>query len=138
MAEAYDEIAQEPAVVTVGEAAERLGRSVDSVRSLIRRGRLTARRGNSGQLLVTIPPGAAVGTAVAGKASDSRDESGDGRDEALAIMRDEAEHWRREAEEARVRAARAEGEASAQRELVAELKRLLEETRRPFWRRWLG
>lgn len=131
MAEANDEISKEPAVVTVGEAAERLGKSVDSVRSLIRRGRLTARRGNSGQLLVTLHPDAAVGTAVTG-------ESGDSRDEALAVMRDEAEHWRREAEEARVRAARAEGEASAQRELVAELKGLLEEARRPFWRRWIG
>lgn len=138
MTEANDGIAEEPAVVTVGEAAERLGKSVDSVRSLIRRGRLVARRGNSGQLLVTLPPDTAVRTAVAGESGDGRDETSDGRDEALAVMRDEAEHWRREAEEARVRAARAEGEAAAQRELVVELKRLLEETRRPFWRRWLG
>lgn len=131
MDEAYGGDMQELAVVSVGEAAERLGRSVDAVRSLVRRGRLAARRGNNGQLLVTLPPDATVETPVADEASDSRDD-------ALAVMRDEAEHWRREAEEARVRAARAEGEVAAQRELVGELKRLLEETRRPFWRRWLG
>ena len=41
------------------------------------------------------------------------------------------ESERARAEEARIRAAAAEGEAKG-------LRLVLEEARRPFWRRWLG
>jgi hypothetical protein len=33
--------------------------------------------------------------------------------------------------------AKAEAEVAAQRELVAELRAMLADARRPFWRRWL-
>jgi phage shock protein A len=71
------------------------------------------------------------------------DEMGDGHDEAIAVLRDQLEdtrdqleHWRRSAEEARVAQARAEERAEAQRELVAELHKLLDGARRPWWWRW--
>jgi hypothetical protein len=56
----------------------------------------------------------------------SRSEAG--RDGAAALARAEGE----------VRAAKAEAEAQALRDLVAELRAMLAEARRPFWRRWVG
>ena len=143
-----------PPVVTVLEASRRLGRSVDGVRGLVRRGKLKARRSNSGQLLIELPPGAAE-AATAG--DEPTDEPGDAatstafealRDE-LEEARDRVEHWRHQAEEARLAAAKAEGEVAAQRSLIDELKASHREVvqelraeldwrRRPAWRRLLG
>lgn len=56
------------------------------------------------------------------------------RDQATAQVveaRADADQARQGREDARVRAARAEGQASALREALAEAQR-------PFWRRWLG
>ena len=50
MAEIQTVTPEEPPVVSVAEAAKRLGKSVDAVRSLARRGKLQFRRGNSGKL----------------------------------------------------------------------------------------
>jgi hypothetical protein len=36
------------------------------------------------------------------------------------------------------RVAKAEADAAAQRELVAELRKLLDDARRPWWRQWLA
>jgi hypothetical protein len=114
-----------PPVVSVVEAARRLGRSVDGVRGLIRRGRLAARRGNSGQLLVELPPSAA-------EAATGDSEAADGDDEALALLReqleearDHLEHWRTEAEAARVAAARAEAEMRARDVLIEQARETL-------------
>jgi hypothetical protein len=128
--------ADEPPAVSVAEAAKRLGKTVDAVRSLARRGRLKARRGNDGKLLIMLAPGDEAAAA---------DEMGDGHDEAMAVIRDQLEdtrdqleHWRQSAEEARVAQARAEERAEAQRELVGELHKLLDDARRPWWRKWVG
>jgi hypothetical protein len=127
----------EPPAIGVAEAAKRLGKTVDAVRSLARRGKLKARRGNDGKLLIMLAPGDEAATVA--------DEMADGHDEARAVlrdqledMRDQIEHWRRSSEEARVAQARAEERAEAQRELVAELHKLLDDARRPWWRRWMG
>ena len=87
-----------PPVVSVVEAARRLGRSVDGVRGLIRRGRLTARCGNSGQLLVELPPGAAEAATGDGEAANDDDEALALLREQLEEARDHLEHWRTEAE----------------------------------------
>jgi hypothetical protein len=50
----------------------------------------------------------------------------------------EIEMLREELAEARVAQARAEERAAAKDELIGELKALLAEARRPWWRRWVG
>jgi hypothetical protein len=125
MGEARQAGGEAPPVVSVAEAARRLGRSVDGVRGLIRRGRLTARRGNSGQLLVELPPGAA-------EAATGDGEAGDGSDEVAATLamlreeledtRDGLERWRQTAEEARAAAAAAAAEVRGRDALIEELR----------------
>jgi hypothetical protein len=132
----------EPPKLPLAEAAVRLGKSTEAVRSMVRRGRLSAVKGNDGRLLVAVPPELA--------AADDRPGPGERpvddqlarllteRDEALL----EADHLRellRDAQVARAEArARREAEAAAKDELIAELKALLAEARRPWWRRWIS
>jgi hypothetical protein len=126
------------------EAAVRLGKSSDAVRSLVRRDRLTARKRNNGGLLVAVPT--------------DLDRSGDGQPTAggrsadgqmTAELRDTIAELQAELLEARVAQARAEAErdglrATAAAEtaalnvLVTELRADLAEARRPWWRRWVG
>jgi hypothetical protein len=127
----------EPPAIGVAEAAKRLGKTVDAVRSLARRGKLKARRGNDGKLLIMLPSGDEAVT-VADEMADGHDEAMAGLRDQLEDTRDQLEHWRRSAEEARVAQARAEERAEAQRELVTELRKLLDDARRPWWRRWVG
>jgi hypothetical protein len=47
---------QEPPRLPLVEAAARLGKSVDAVRAMIRRGKLLTQRGNDGRVLVSVPP----------------------------------------------------------------------------------
>ena len=72
-------------MLPLAEAARRLGKSQDAVRSMIRRGRLTAVRGNDGRLLVPIPAGL--------QPVADQSQAGDDLAEALA----EADHWREQA-----------------------------------------
>ena len=145
---------QEPPRLPLAEAAARLGKSVDAVRAMIRRGKLLTQRGNDGRLLVSVPPslaqaddqarlGVSLGNGEAGDRSGLGASLGESkattrllaeRDEALA----EADHWREQAHRAELAQARAEAELGAKDALVAELKALLAEARRPWWRRWLG
>ena len=46
----------EPPKLPLAEAAVRLGKTTEAVRSMVRRGRLSAVRGNDGWLLVAVPP----------------------------------------------------------------------------------
>ena len=131
--QALDMTDQAP-VVDVPTAAKRLGKSVDAVRALARRGRLQSRRGNDGKLLITLPTGADAAPPVD---DESDDEIVELR-EQLAEVREQVEHWRELATGAQIAAARAEADAAAQRELVTVLTRLLEDGRRPWWRRWMG
>jgi hypothetical protein len=140
----------EPPRLPLAEAAARLGKSVDAVRAMIRRGKLTTVRGNDGRMLVSVPPSLAQ---AADQPRLGGDEAGDrsglgerlGSDEVatrLLIERDEAlaeaDHWRDQAHRAELAQARAEAEHAAKAELVAELRAMLAEARRPWWRRWLG
>ena len=152
---------QEPPRLSLVEAAARLGKSVDAVRAMIRRGKLATVRGNDGRLLVSVPPSLAqaadqlsLGGGEAGDQSGLGARLGDEeqvarllveRDEALA----EADHWREQAHRAGLAQVRAEADrdkalevaeakvAAAER-VVEELKALLAEARRPWWRRLRG
>ena len=46
----------EPPKLPLVEAAVRLGKTTEAVRSMVCRGRLSAVRGNDGRLLVAVPP----------------------------------------------------------------------------------
>lgn len=100
-------------VATVPEVARILGKTPDAVRGLIRRGTLTATRGNDGRLRVLLSQ--ELATAATG--------DGDGRETVEAIAptsRDGRD--RLLVEELRERLARAEAEAAELRERVTELR----------------
>jgi hypothetical protein len=116
--------------LTVAEAARRLRVSPRAVRGRIRRGTLRWKAaGNAGKLVLLPPPD--------GSGDGSRDASPDGPEDAAEAWF-ELEMLREELEEARVARARAEERAAAKEELIAELKAMLAEARRPWWRRWVG
>jgi hypothetical protein len=95
---------QEPPMVSMAEAARRVGKSQDAIRAMARRGRLAAVRGNDGRLLVPVPAElAAVG---------DRSEPGDDLAEALA----EAEHWRQQAHRSDLEAVSARAELTVRLE----------------------
>ena len=85
-------------VVSVAEAARRLGRTVDGVRGLVRRGKLSAKRGNDGKLLIVLPTG---GDEAATGGDEADHETG-----ALALLRDQLEEMRDQLENWRLAAAR--------------------------------
>jgi hypothetical protein len=130
--------------LTLSEAAERTGRHIDALRSLVRRKRLPAKKGNAGQCLVQLP---ADLLAQPDKVRDIG--TGLGGDEVMAglmaevtelreaLARAEAEaRTARDTAGARVAAVRAE--VDAKDALIAELKAMLAEARRPWWRRLIG
>ena len=93
---------------------------------------VTARRGNDGRLLVEVPADARPGHDLVAASPN---------DELLV----ELDHLRSPLLTATIAAARAEERAAAVRELAnrltAELmdaRRELAESRRPWWRRWVG
>jgi hypothetical protein len=124
--------------MTLSEAAERTGRHIDALRSLVRRKRLPAKKGNAGQWLVQLPAepltqpdkvsdlvGDEVVTGLLAEVTEPR--------EALARAEAEAQ-TARDTAGTRVAAVRAEVEAKDA--LIAELKAMLAAARRPWWRRW--
>ena len=144
------------------EAAMRIGKSTDALRSMTRRDKLPTRKGNDGRLLIGVPP-------VHGQLADGlmtvADQSGDRR--ATAELRLTLEELREELFEARVALARAEekrdaaernaekaretaqkiadaqvaaarADVAARDHLITELKALLAITRKPWWRRLIG
>jgi hypothetical protein len=58
--------------------------------------------------------------------------------EEVKAERDRTAQAERDREAARIAAAAAEGEAKGLQVAVAELREVLAEARRPFWRRWIG
>lgn len=121
----------ESVTLTYEELAERLGIAVDSARIKARRRKWPVSPGNDGRARVTVP--------LEALESAHGERSGDVRgalEERIALLSEQLL-------EARVAHAKAEGEAAAQRELVAELKAMLAElrqelaeARKPWWRRW--
>jgi hypothetical protein len=132
-------------------AAIKLGKSSDAVRSMIRRGRLSTRKANDGRLLVAVPtandqPGGGLTRADDGRATVFS-QADDGQTTAelqheITEIRERLARAEERAEAARAIAAAdvatAKAEAVALRELVDELKAQLADARRPWWRRWFG
>lgn len=138
------------------DASSRLGTSVDALRSRARRGMITTRRGNDGRLQVRV---LASQTAVTDQPADRSRLGGDGvDDEALAELREEIVELRvtvarleAERDAARVGAnveiaaakavaaaevAAVRAEVTAKEMVITELRELLTDARRPWWRRW--
>ncbi len=158
--EAEDSRHHEP-MVSLAEASAMTGRPAEAIRAMIRRGKLKALKGNDGRTLVAIP---AELVRPLGQPSTSRANGQDGRpasrEEAdnsrVAALNEAMEEWRSAAEEARLAAAVAESRlAEAERahvaevsaatakveaaeRLIVELRKLLDDARRPWWRRWVG
>jgi hypothetical protein len=132
----------EPPRLPLVEAAVVLGKTTEAVRSMVRRGRLSAVRGNDGRLLVAVPPELARSDDRSGPDGQPVDDQLARllaeRDEAL-LEADQLREQLRDAQVARAEArARREAETAAKNELIAELKAMLAEARRPWWRRWIG
>jgi hypothetical protein len=126
--------------LSLTEAAQRTGRHVNALRSMVRRGRIESRKGNTGQWLVRLP---AELPAELGPADSPAD------DEAMAALNAEIAELREELAGLRagLKAANdvAEARLAAKEELIQELRKLLGsvraelvEARKPFWRRWAG
>jgi hypothetical protein len=137
----------EPPWLTLAEAAAHTGRHIDALRTMARRGKLERRKGNAGQWLVRLP---SDDLARSDRRNDLRHDNdltevvAELREEVtelrVALARAEAGHDAALAQartEGDARVAKAEAEAAAQRELGMELRKLLDDARRPWWRRWL-
>lgn len=149
--------ADRPPLVTVAEAALMTGLTEEGVRSRIRRGQLRAVRGNDKRLLVEVPVG------FDQSLTDHEQAVTDvltGRDLFIATLEDELTDLRTKLNSANLKAERAEAQLEAVRtgyereltavrtaaeaqekvraELVDELKKLLDRSERPWWRRIIG
>ena len=108
--------------LTLSQAAAQSGRHIGALRSMVRRERIPARKGNRNQWLVQLPaellaePDAAAGSP-----------DGDTVAELLA-----------EVAELRERLGHATGQLSTKAEVIAALEQQLTWHRQPFWRRWIG
>jgi hypothetical protein len=108
--------------IPLAEAAERLATTVDALRKRVRREQVRARRGNDGKVYVL----------VAGQEGGQGPDSGQPA-ARLALDLEEAreglERWRDAAEQARERAAKAEGELAAETRRSTDLAGALEHER---------
>jgi hypothetical protein len=145
--------------LTLSEAADKSGRHIGALRSLVRRGRLPARKGNGSQWLVQLPdesmvePNAAGGSAMGladgyaiaeltAEVAELRQHLARAeveREAARAVAAAEIAAAKTSAA-AEVKAAReaAVAEVAAKDQVITELKAMLAEVRRPWWRRWIG
>jgi hypothetical protein len=125
-----------PTWLPLAEASQRLGITVDALRKRARRGLVEARRGNDGRIVVLVSDQTASGQEL------------DNLDEVLALQAD-IERWRAIAEERGLELARAQvqieaaravaaAEVDAKAQIIAELRTMLAEARKPWWRRLLG
>ena len=108
--------------LTLSQAAAQSGRHIGALRSMVRRERIPARKGNRGQWLVQLPDELAADPDVAiGPATD------DAMAELLA-----------EVAELRERLGHATGQLLTKDEVIAELRAQLAWHRLPWWRRLIG
>jgi hypothetical protein len=134
--------------VSVAEAARRLGKSPDAIRSALRRKTLEGYRDNQGDWRIpadSLPTATIDHETVSGPAVDALRQELDRLHEELRQARDVAETARRLSDDRqatvadlRERLGRVEGAVAAKDELIGELKAMLAEARRPWWRRWVG
>jgi hypothetical protein len=117
-------------LLPISEAAPRLHLHPSALRSRIRRGVIQTRHGNAGQLLVEVPANAQPAPEIAVPSPED--------DLALEVA-----VLRRELEAARLVLVRAEGERDATnaavkieaaKRVIAELRTMLSEARRHWWR----
>ena len=152
-------MAEEQPWLSLTEAAAVSGLAREAIRARVRRGLITARKGNRGELMVQLPAGlvAEVGqgeaAAMAGLVADLTAEVAELR-QALAMATAEVDTAKAVAmagvdtakavAEARVEAAAAarvsaaKVEVAALRELADRLTAELAEVRRPWWSRLIG
>jgi chromosome segregation ATPase len=114
----------QPSLFLLTEAAERTGLTVDALRKRVKRGRLQTVKGNDGLVRVRLTAADMASLRLAeGQPAASQPEENNRRDSALeaelAALRQRVDQLQVEREEARIRAAHAEGEAKALREAVA-------------------
>jgi hypothetical protein len=154
----------ESVTLTYAELASRLGIGVESARIKARRRRWAVTLGNDGRARVTVPSealpptvperkgnaGGALGATIPGLLQELQGVQERERRASAAAEQERALNAelreriaRLEGEAAGVRATAiadvtaAQAESAALRELVAELKAMLAEARRPWWRRWI-
>ena len=106
--------------LTQSEAAARLGWHVERVKSAARRGRLERRKNNQGQWLVLVTPELLASPGHADGHADHADDNAAA--EELADLREELT-------EAKVAAARAEGQVAAMSATLSDLRQALEHER---------
>lgn len=111
-------------MMTLAEAMVATGRSRDALRGLIRRGRVAARRSNDGRTMVAVPAWLLADQGATGAPPTL--------DQGATTLRDQLLH-------AVERAARAEGEAAALRDALADLAGRLDRAEQrlaaPWWSR---
>ena len=134
--------------VSVQEAARRLGKSPDAVRSALRRKTLEGYRDNQGDWRIPVDgllPGGDHHETASGPAVDALRQELDRLHEELRQARDAAEAARRLSDDRQVtvadlreRLGRVEGAVAGKDELIADLREQLAWHRRPWFRRWRG
>jgi hypothetical protein len=138
MAEPSTEAGEAAPWISLSEAAERTGRHIDALRSLVRRKRIPARKENGGQWLVQLP---AEPLRQTDKVTDlGNDEVVAGLMAEMTELREALAKAEAEAQAARdiagARFAAVRAEVDAKDQVITELKAMLAEARRPWWRRW--
>jgi hypothetical protein len=144
MAEPSTEAGDAAPWMSLSEAAERTGRHIDALRSLVRRKRLPAKKGNAGQWLVQLPTEPLTQPDKVGDLGISL-----GSDEVVAGLMAEVTELREalaravaEAQTARdtagARVAAVRAEVSAKDEVIAALREQLAWHRLSWWKRWRG
>jgi hypothetical protein len=133
--------------LSLTEAAQLTGLARDAIRAKARRGHIPSRKGNRGEVVVQLPAGLLAG---AGQGQASLVATPDqGQADLLAILVQDKADLLAEVVELREDLATALAERDAARdkvatavaakdELIVELKALLAEARRPWWRRLIG
>jgi chromosome segregation ATPase len=143
-------MADEQPWLTLTDAAQRSGLAREAIRARARRRLIPSRRGNRGEMLVQLPADLLAGAGQGLAEPPAVDSTGlpAGMADLMAEVAELREKLARlEAERDAAKAvavaeqaaavAEANSKAAALRELVDELKQLLAEARRPWWRRLL-
>ena len=107
------------------EAAAVTGLAREAVRARARRGLIPSRKGNDGRVVVQVPAGLSA-------------EAGPAEAELLAEVAELREALARAVAERDAAEAIRTAEVAAKVEVIEELRAMLADLRRPWWRRWRG
>ena len=126
-------MADEQPWLSLTEAAQLTGLARDAIRAKARRGHIPSRKGNRGEVVVQVPAGLLAGVSQ-GQASLLANGGQDKADLLAEVveLREDLATALAERDAARDKVATA---VAAKAELIVELKALLAEARRPWWRR---